>query len=313
MKIAFLCLAHNNFEYLSALSNYCSSDGDSFFLHIDKSKNIPSNLTMHNETILLDNEQRVASRWGTFSIVDATLNLLKSSVQKGEFDCFILISGADVPLVSKATLKSRLIKQKINMPIWNIVKQDEKKTSVHKEFFKRHNYYSKYTNWGEIFSANSRVRVYLGILLNLFIRCLPLPRSFSFESYAKGSQWWAIDSSMAEYFINLSSNVAVTRQFKYMHAPDEKFFHTLYLNSKYYNESSSTDQGGLLQGIHYIDWKMKNGKTAGMNYFELDMINMAANKGALFARKLNPKKIQKYIVHVNKLTIQKECDDKKQS
>ena len=41
MRIAYLCLAYDQFEYISSLAEYCNDESDSFYLHVDSKVVIP--------------------------------------------------------------------------------------------------------------------------------------------------------------------------------------------------------------------------------------------------------------------------------
>jgi hypothetical protein len=53
MKVAFLCLAHDNFKYSEILKKFCESDGDSFFLHVDSNSLFdPSKFESNNSFVI---------------------------------------------------------------------------------------------------------------------------------------------------------------------------------------------------------------------------------------------------------------------
>ena len=250
MKIAFLCLAHTNFEYLGFLSDYCCSDGDDFYVHFDRSCTNLESVEINTKSHVLPEDKRKKSRWGTIDIVTATLELINMAVSKGVYDRFLLISGFDFPLVNKKVLKSKIDNNKEYIEIWGCVTKFQKGND---DFFKRHWYSSKLTNLGEAYVSKSRLRIYVALILLKFIRMIPVGRSFSFDFYCKGSQWWCVTNGMALEFLKYF-NTEKVKQFSSMHAPDEKFFHTIAMNSHYKNNISTENRGNNKHGIHYIDW-----------------------------------------------------------
>lgn len=101
MKLAFLIQCHKNPKQINKLIQVLSHPDVDLYVHIDKKSEISAeqiNLNTSNVKILND-EDRVDVRWGTFSQVKATLNLLKEAYEK-KYDYYWLISGQDFPLVS---------------------------------------------------------------------------------------------------------------------------------------------------------------------------------------------------------------------
>ena len=301
MKIAFLCLAHNNYQYLSALSDYCCSDGDGFFLHLDINSDIDKSLALNESTFLLDKNRRKRTRWGTFEIVDATLELIKLAVSKSKYDRYILISGSDLPLLDKASLKLKLNSGDNYFSIWDEVQVDnDANRNTSREFFSRYFYYSFLTNPGEVYASKNRLRIYSAIVLNFLISLIPRHQKLTFDKYYKGSQWWCITNEMAEHFIVESTNQCKD-QFKYMHAPDEKYFITLAMNSIYEKRIKlNYGQDSLAQGLHYINWGWNSPQKA-LQVFKLDQIEEAKLIGCAFARKIDVVANDDYIIYLKSL------------
>ena len=109
MKLAFLIQCHKNPKQINKLIQVLSHPDVDLYVHIDKKSEISAeqiNLNTSNVKILND-EDRVDVRWGTFSQVKATLNLLKEAYEK-KYDYYWLISGQDFPLVSVEDIILRL-------------------------------------------------------------------------------------------------------------------------------------------------------------------------------------------------------------
>ena len=301
IKIAFLCLAHNNFLYLSSLSKYCCSDGDGFFIHLDRKVKGEKLVSLDDRTILVEDDYRFRTRWGTLGIVNATLKLLELSLQKNKYDRFILISGSDLPLLTKSELKKKLDNSSEYISVWDEVEINRSKGDLAREFFKAHFYNTRITNPGEAYLTQNRFRIHLSRYLNFFLQYLPIRRKYTFSKYYKGSQWWCISAELAAYFIKETETSCLLSQFKHMHAPDEKFFQTLAMNSVFKNNLiSKNSQEDLIHGIHYINWGV-NSKTTGMTAFTLEKLRDAKKHNAMFARKINNDKTPyiKYIKYLN--------------
>ncbi len=289
-KVAFLCLAHNNFDYLAHLSQYCCSDHDGFFLHLDNQcDDISLNAlqkNLHPNTVVLSPAERYRTRWGTFNIALATIALLKKALAENTYNHFVLISGADMPLLTKAEFKQQFQPDQSYFSIWHTLTKKEA-SAFHGEFFHRHYYYCTLTNPGEAYISGSRLKIYTMLILNKLIALFPVNARFNYERYAKGSQWWSISSEMAQYMVTELEKPQVIAQFAQMHAPDEKLFHTLALNSPF-QDKLSLDQGqaSLKQGVHYIDWGFQKDKVA-LQTVHVNQAEQAKRLGCAFARKID--------------------------
>lgn len=300
-KIAFLCLAHNNFTYLEELSHYYCSDGDGFFLHIDAKVSHKAIKNIDKQTVLIPEEESYRTRWGTINIALASLKLLEKALLNKRYDRFILVSGADTPLVSKKVLKGKLVQDFSYLSLWQeITKNDLGK--LHTEFFKRHFYYSFITNPGEAYLTKSRFRIYLMLIINKIITLVPSKKQFSYTTYVKGSQWWGLTRELASFISEELKDKRICSQFQQMHAPDEKIFHTIALNSPFRHKISiDNGQDQLKQGLHYIDWGFKQVKPR-LQPFTPEDIDKAKMLGCYFARKVendNIKYFKNYIKQLN--------------
>jgi hypothetical protein len=300
IKIAFLCLAHNNFELLPHLSQYYCTASDGFFLHIDKKVEVEQVKNLHQNTVILDDKQRYRTRWGTFDIVAATLALMKIAMAHGHYDRFILVSGADMPLLTKAELKHKLCADLSYMSIWQTETPNQTSLTSH-EFFDRHYYHSRLTNPGEAYISKSKLRIYAMLIANKLIALLPRRSRFSYPTYIKGSQWWCITSKLAAYLVLEMQNQSKVDEFSAMHAPDEKALQTAAFNSPY-ADKINFDQGqaSLKQGIHYIDWGLQLPKPA-LQKFSVNLVENAKALNCAFARKVEHDDIDGFIPHLKEL------------
>lgn len=105
MRLAFLMQCHKNPEQINMLIGYLNHPNIDFYIHVDKKSNITSEITKgQDNVIILPEEQRVDVKWGTFSQVQATLNLLKYAYMSNTYDFYWVISGQDFPLVSAESI-----------------------------------------------------------------------------------------------------------------------------------------------------------------------------------------------------------------
>ncbi len=297
MKVAFLCLAHNNISYLEYLAKYCCSDGDYFFVHIDSACTEKASFGS-DRVVFISDDIRVRTRWGTIRIVDATLILLKKALETAHFDRFVLISGSDLPLLDKSNFKATISGRKEYVSVWEVV--DKKNNARNRNFFRYHNYNSLLTNIGEAQSSGSRIRIHIARLVNSVISLIP-NNKLTYDRYAKGSQWWCITNSFAKYVIKKSENLSFRYEFSKMHAPDEIYFQTILINSKFKENSiEASPQCSLKHGIHFIDWGV-NSDMPGMKKFSIKDISRAIDENCLFARKVDFNRLGDYVEYICKL------------
>ncbi|GAD90080.1 hypothetical protein VHA01S_032_00300 [Vibrio halioticoli NBRC 102217] len=308
MKIAFLCLAHNNFEYLKVLKDYCVSDGDSFFLHVDNKVDYEDENFKSSDCYCISDSERLRTRWGTFSIVDATLKLMALANSTGTYDYYFLISGHDLPLKSKFELKNSLKHHRALMSLWssceynrpdsaylyknNDITEKINSKRIYREFFHYTNYEHRLLNIGELQNERSKTKLRFALLFKKILNSFRVKSSFNFDKYYKGSQWWVLNKEMLNYCLSFKDK----KQFFYMHAPDEKYFHTILMNSIYSREIIISNGERYLEGSHYIRWKKE-----GMEKISKKNLTIATNSNAFFTRKIDFEDFDYFVKHIESL------------
>ncbi len=108
MKVAILLLCHKNEFQIRELVRSFRHTAFDFYVHVDASSSMDlQSLTLNGRVHVLDLSERVRVRWGTISMVDATLRLLKHVEGRG-YDFVWLMSGQDFPLRSPDSIVSWL-------------------------------------------------------------------------------------------------------------------------------------------------------------------------------------------------------------
>lgn len=257
MKIAYIILAHKNPRQVVRLIRRLNvPDKTTFYVHIDKksASNIYDNIA--EEVKALGNVKmlkRYDSAWGSFGIVEATMEGLKQAVESDDpFDYLVNLSGQDYPIKSNERIRAKLSASENCSYIWYLTLPFEGSHPTKGEICQRLNRYEywhlRYHNWHvrlpsdfqkyrRIFSVERSI---LWMLSNLF---LPKKRKFfkNFILYG-GGQWWCLRKSHAEYIHNfLESNREYYSFYKNTHIPDESFFQTILLNSAHKNEIINDD------------------------------------------------------------------------
>ena len=243
MKIAYCILCHKNSAVLNETINYLSKYND-IFLHVDKKSNI-NEFSIYKEKVIFTTN-RIDVKWGHFSQVQATLNLLKET-NKNNYDYVFLLSGDCLPLKN-----DKLIKQFLNENYPNeYIAIDKNYKNIEKRVKYLYNslYYKKNPN------------IFVKFLRKIQNKFSLLPRNklfFELPKLYKGTQWFGITSNLKNYILDfVDENPTYVKAFEKSFCCDEVFFHTIILNSKFKDNiyKPKNDSNICFQALRYIDWK----------------------------------------------------------
>jgi len=216
MKIAYLFLVHDYPDQVKKLVRALYSDDDVFILHIDSQSDIEKFECLfqeYNNVIFL--EERVKSYWGSFGLVQATLNGLKCIQAIPDIGRIVVLSGQDYPIKSLSYIKDYLSKH-------------------------RH----------DIFIECRKVpwEVWDGGGLERFPQYSNI--STIMDIYA-GSQWFSIPFKIISLIFEfLETNPLFIRYYEKVHVPDESFFQTLLMNC----DESQINNHIAGSNLHLISW-----------------------------------------------------------
>jgi hypothetical protein len=289
MNIAYLILAHDQPSHLARLIKALSSDRAYFFVHIDLKTPISlfkELVPVSKNIIFLENAARVKVYWCGYSIVIATLNLLRAAINwEVDFTRYCLLSGSDFPLKKNSHI------EEVFSTSTEFLRVDRKLD------YNQNNYFSvnvKYIHLYDSRFVNPKTRhsKRLSSTIERVLKKIPRKRYQKIPLY-HGSQWWALTDQCVRYifqFLEENSDYMVFH--KYTRASDEIFFHSIIKSSPFaghiihdvekvmsltkYFESNE-------HGCHYIDWNSKGDSLPKV----LDVSDTALLKksAALFARK----------------------------
>lgn len=218
MKIAYLILVHKNPKQLVRLIESLQNDNDTFFVHLDKKCNMSEfgHILKENKNIKFISE-RVSINWGGFSMVEATINLIKNSLNYSQYDYFILLSGQDYPIKNSKDIHMFLEKNN-NLEYINTrdIINDWKSAKIR---------YEQYHFMDIVFKG----RYYVEKLFGFFI---PKRNFYGNLHPFGGSQWWCLTKDCIKYIMQyIKKNDDIIKYFKRVAVPDEIFFHTIIMNS----------------------------------------------------------------------------------
>lgn len=277
MKIAYIMLCHKNARQVNMLIDSLSSNNSDIYIHIDLKSNIESKIVKKDNVFILPKEQSYSVKWGGNDMILATLSLIRFVKNSGkEYDYIWLVSGQDYPLINVEQIEQRLI-DNLNYNYIDVVPYNTKE-------------YKRYRKLYEIWYPTwiTKNKIYIKIIKRLYMiitggynhtfKIFKRKKSFNFE-FQFGSQWWTLTSECAydilKYcdehpeYINYYNNVII---------PDECFFQTLFMNSKY----SKLRKNNLV----FVNWKDNRRSPETLTMHDLSTLKNAS-KDKCLARKFD--------------------------
>lgn len=284
-KYIYVILAHKNpgqvKRLLSALAVDDSSVG--FWIHVDKRINkrqFHEALSDFNNIFWVPS---VASRWGSFNLVQAVLNALNMiENQCKTYSHVILLSGQDYPIVNPKKIYTFLNSHSTESFI-----EYQQLPVAHLPYggwdrFKRWHFYIGNRKFTYPLYDKPYGWLDKGIEFVLSFFLSRQREIIKDITYYYGSQWWIFSREAVCYILQfLKRNRHYLAFFKYTWISDEHFFQTILLNH--------TDQPFLERMINdnlrYIDWtKLGEKPPAILKCEDFDNIKSSGN---LFARKFD--------------------------
>ncbi len=275
-NIVYMFLAYKNPKVLRQCILKLNDQNASFVIHLDKKADIEK----YQKEFALDwnniyfIEDRVNIMWGGYSMITATLNLIKyaKGLEKN-FDSFCLLSEQHLPIVDRKEIISFVSNKKYSGAMKIIHEFDSKERED--EFIDRTKYYWNIDNDTNISfddiqtQQKNNVNRRDGLKFNLF----------------KGSQWWCLSSDVIDFILNyIENNSDFVELMKYSSIPDESFFHSIVMSSPYKDKIQNFN-------FTYLNWvevprpKGCEPKVLGFkDYYHIK------ESGKLFARKFEYEK-----------------------
>ena len=263
MNVAYLILAHTAPQQILRAIERLRTPGAIFVVHIDARADdaVYAALTGSQDLHLAP---RARCYWGTYGIVQATLNCIDTLLALQQpFDYAILLSGQDYPIKTPAQITAFLT------------------THAGTQFIEAFplDQPNRWTAQGGAYQAMARVLQYTFTFRSKTLH-LPLGRHFyaGWKPHG-GSQWWALTQDAVVWIANyLKRHAALARYYRLTFIPDESMIQTMLANSPFAEKLSS-------RPLHYIDWERPNPKyPRTLDDEDFDRLESAPE---LFARKLN--------------------------
>jgi hypothetical protein len=266
-KQVFLIAAHKDPAQLNALVEQLRDDDFLIYVHLDAKGAVkPGDVHPAARQVA----ERVAVHWGCFSQVQATLNSLAQIVAEvPDFDKVLFLSAQDFPLLSNPALKAALANLRGNELLDTVAVGREPgqwAADYRYQYFHRD-------------EAGKPARMACS-LANRAMRACGLTRRLpaGMRPYG-GSSWWALSRDcVRELLARVKRAPGIVRFFRSVSCPDEMFFQTLVMNSRF-------SERVLSENFRYIQWPAQGARNPKI-LDEHDFERIAASS-AHFCRKID--------------------------
>ena len=246
---AVLILAHKNIDQVIELANRLSTNFE-IYIHLDKKADITKNQLQKLKKVSKEYISKYDVKWGSYSIVRATIDLMKLALNNKQNTYFHLISGQDWPLVSPQDIYSYF--ENTNLIFMNYwLATSMRKTGEPEIWWTKY-----YFNYDQINRRTTFGKVYhrLLLLIQTMLRLNKLKKYGIEESsiYA-GQEWVDIPRDALEYAIEYyEHHPSLEKIFSTSFCSDEMWLQTVLCNSEFKSRIEKNTH-------HYIEMIEKHG------------------------------------------------------
>ena len=288
MKKVFGIICHRITNPLVCTINNLSSFSDNYIiLHVDSKCDLGSFEFLSSENVHILQE-RVEVKWGGFSLIDATIKILKKASVL-DFDYFFLISGDDIPCKSNHYMDNFL--NEINLK--NIVHYDSRdgvdNIAINRVKFKYPDYFFR-KDKTTLEKIKCKAFRFFGFLCisNDYIKAANKGVKFF-----KGSNWISLNSKTLKSLVFfIEENTWYVDAFYSSYCCDEVFFHTALKFMGVVDFYIDKNKGS--HDLRYIDWNTGPDYPRTLDASDLFKIS---NTMDLFARKFSPNETDDVLMH----------------
>lgn len=292
-KIAILVLCHILPNQINDFIDILDDGHFDFFIHVDKKSDIHNDIHKRDNVLFVSDERRIDVRWGQYSMVEATLQLIDLATRTDHYDYYWLCSGQDFPIKRTDEIYEFLKNKSCNFISIAATRNNPVDGYSNTELDKRCEIV--YPSWliGRTVVQRGLKKLYniltggTGYTFRLLRRNAPCGLRLYF-----GSQWWCLNRETVEWVtIYAETHSEICEFYKKTLCSDESFFHTLVMNSPYADQSEPN--------LVFIDWS--EGKSSPKVLRETDYEKIVSS-GKLIARKIDAT-----VDHELYLMLQSQC------
>jgi len=227
LRLCYGILTHDDAEATERLIDTLDEEGHWFIIHVDKkaaSAQTYERLAFYASTRswvhVLDNNQRVSINWGGFSMVNATMQILRYAFAVDEperealpFHKFVHLASTSYPLASRREIRKRIASYPLDANFVHVILKPTRPPPASWHYF--------------VECDDSLHRIY---------RLHPLQNSTSGVELYTSSQWFIISREFAQYLAEAKPGSFVHEFLEYVEhvvVADETFFGTVLRHSKF--------------------------------------------------------------------------------
>ena len=246
---AVLILAHKNIDQVIELASRLSTDFE-IYIHLDKKAKITVDQSRKIKKITKGYISKYDVKWGSYSIVKATIDLMKMALNNNQNTYFHLISGQDWPLMSPAKIYEYFEHtNQIYMNYWPAVSM--RKTGEPEIWWTKY-----YFNYDSINRRTTFGKVYhrLLLLVQTVLRINKLDKYGLKEDYIyAGKEWVDIPRDALEFAITYyEQHPNLEKIFSTSFCSDEMWLQNILCNSEFIPRIEKNIH-------HYIEMTEKHG------------------------------------------------------
>jgi len=283
MKIAHLVLAHKSPKQLARLIDRLKHPDADVFIHIDRKTDIEPFLKIFEMPGVHQVKRRVKVYWGSYSVVQATLNGFHQILEaRKSYQYINLLSGDDYPIKTVQAIH-QFFKANPDKIFMEYLTEESDWWTENKERVDRY-HLTDYTFPG---------RYMVQSLMNSFFPKRKRPSGLAF---AGRSQWLSISEEAARYVLNyIGENPEVAEFFKLSWGSDEVVIQTVLYNSHLKIKIENNN-------LRYIDWLPGEVSPRVLNMDDADKL---LRSPALYARKFDMAKQPDILNYLDSVLINK--------
>lgn len=279
-KIAYLIMAHHDFEQLARLVMALDDERFDLYIHLDRKSQIDTSQIKglklaQGKLELMPFRKKIY--WGDYSIVEATFAMYRYAMKKGEYTRLVTLSGNDYPIKSNDYIYNKLTTTDTEFisgqKLWP---ESEHYRVRHYHFFKPY-----FLNWIDL------VKNYLR--KNQIKKPMKIDSKFGIYDVFHASQWHALTPECVRYILDVAAKEPKFRKyFYYSWAPDELMIATILFHSPYaektieYNREKPKTFDDL-SVLTYLEYNPQDGST--VNLLDIKDYEKIVRSDRLFFRK----------------------------
>lgn len=268
MQHAVAITAYTDFDALWNLVTALDPRCYRTFVHVDAKSSIGgeqiAKLTAHGCRVV----RKHAVPWGGYAHLLAVLDLLEMALERDDVEYVHVVSGQDYPAASFDEMK-RACDGRIYMTVTPLENASEQVRTRYETY----NVFWFLQAHGWLYGRLDAMSSYLQRVLRIRRRGLGVHR----ELY-KGMIWTSLPAEVCRFVLGCPEKARWLRALRTTYVPEELFFQTLIMNSRYRDSVVRTN-------LRYTDWSFRNGSCPAV--LDVSDLEPIVRSRPLFVRKMD--------------------------